>query len=112
MQNQAVINHSTINNRHWQAHLKAWKKSGLSGAEYCRQHNLSYYAFIYWKKKAARRKSPVHFAPVPALRVAEASGRQHAAGLKVELGPDLKIEVYDHFSPATLSRLVEALKRT
>jgi hypothetical protein len=111
MQIEATAHPTTYNNRHWRVHLKAWRESGLSGAEYCRQHDLSYYAFTYWKKKAGRRQSPVQFAPVPALRIAEAAGRQHTAGLKVELGPDLKIEVHDDFSPATLSRLIETLKR-
>jgi hypothetical protein len=31
-------------NPEWENYLKAWEKSGLSKAEYCRQKNISYHA--------------------------------------------------------------------
>ena len=27
---------------HWQHHIDGWQASGLSGANYCRQHQLTY----------------------------------------------------------------------
>ena len=102
----------TTNNKIWQAHLKAWQKSGLARAEYCRQHNLSYHALTYWKKKADRqKKAATHFVSVPAARINQGViAHNHTAALKIDLGNRLKIEVHDGFTPATLSRIISTLK--
>jgi len=47
----------------WQEHLRAWSQSGLTQADYCRQHQLSAAAFGWWKrqlqgKPKPRRRSP------------------------------------------------------
>ncbi|MFV0437527.1 MAG: IS66 family insertion sequence element accessory protein TnpA, partial [Desulfopila sp.] len=36
--------HAAGRSRKWQAHVKALAQSGLSRAEYCRRHSLSYHA--------------------------------------------------------------------
>lgn len=33
---------------YWQAHLDAWRQSGLSQVSYCKQHGLSLSSFGYW----------------------------------------------------------------
>ncbi|WP_374964424.1 IS66 family insertion sequence element accessory protein TnpA [Spongiibacter tropicus] len=35
----------------WPAQIARWQASGLSAAEFCKQHQLSYHRFIYWKRK-------------------------------------------------------------
>ena len=35
----------------WQEHMTAWKASGLKQMQYCREHQLSKHAFVYWKLK-------------------------------------------------------------
>ena len=42
---------STGKRRYWEKHLKEWRESGLSQAEYCRRHDLRVYQFTYWKKR-------------------------------------------------------------
>jgi hypothetical protein len=102
----------TTNGKIWQAHLKAWQKSGLSRAEYCRRHNISYDTLTYWKKKTDRKKkATTHFVSVPAVRInQEITAHNHTAALKIDLGARLKIEVHDGFTPATLSRILSTLK--
>lgn len=99
--------------RHWQAHVTAQKESGLTRAEYCRQHKLSYHAATYWHKrlsKAARNETtlvPVPFASsininsVPATR----------SVLKVILPNKIAVEVDDGFSSTTLTKLLATLER-
>ena len=96
----------------WKAHLQAWRKSGLSGMEYCRQHTLSYHAFNYWKKKYHRPAPPeISFVPVPAKRVMpSAELRISGSPLKVEVGNRFKVEVRDGFSSQTLSSLISTLE--
>lgn len=100
------------NSKIWQAHLKALRKSGLTRAEYCRQHNLSYHALTYWKKKADRqKKAATYFVTVPAVRINQGvTAHNHTAALKIDLGAGLKIEVHDGFTPATLSRIISTLQ--
>jgi len=38
----------------WQAHLAAQAKSGLSRSEYCRRQQISYHAFVYWRKRLSK----------------------------------------------------------
>ena len=41
----------------WREHVAAWKKSGLSQAEFCRQHLLDKQHFSLWKRKIERDKA-------------------------------------------------------
>ena len=101
----------TSNSRIWLAHLNSWRQSGLTRAEYCRQQDLSYHALNYWKKKTDRQqKAACHFVPVPAIRIAQAVSHDRTATLKVDLGRNLKIEVHDGFTPATLFQVVQTLR--
>jgi hypothetical protein len=39
----------------WRAVFADWEPTGLSGAAYCRQHELSYVQFKSWQKKFRKR---------------------------------------------------------
>lgn len=97
----------------WKAHLQAWRKSGLNGMEYCRQHTLSYHAFNYWKKKYHRPAPPdISLVRVPAKRVMPAAGLNGSGSpLKIEVANRFKVEVRDGFSPQTLLSLISTLER-
>ncbi|MDY6970419.1 MAG: hypothetical protein SVR08_17455, partial [Spirochaetota bacterium] len=41
----------------WQDHIKQWSTSGISQAEYCREHNLSSRQFRYYKEKIEQTES-------------------------------------------------------
>ena len=36
----------------WQNSIAQWKTSGLSGAQFCKQHELNLAQFYYWKSKS------------------------------------------------------------
>lgn len=36
---------------HWQSHVEACDRLGVSKAEYCRDNKLTYHCFIYWHAK-------------------------------------------------------------
>jgi len=42
----------------WQEHLRAWSESGLTQADYCRQHQLSRAAFGWWKRQLQGKPKP------------------------------------------------------
>lgn len=37
----------------WRQHIEEWRNSGLSQQAFCRDRNLSYHQFHYWRKKLA-----------------------------------------------------------
>ena len=68
--------------RFWQRHLERWRPSGLSQAEYCRQHELSAAAFGWWKGQLSSGGRPIP------SRTAQAT-RTDRAGVFLELAlPD------------------------
>lgn len=99
--------------RHWQAHKKAQKQSGLSRAEYCRQHQLSYHAMTYWDRRLSEPAIqettlvPVTFTPSIRLNPALAA----LSTLKVILPNKIAVEVGDDFSATTLTKLLMTLER-
>ena len=97
----------------WKARVDAWKRSGLSAAEYCRRHGLSYHAFRYWKRKLGKDVGEaVSLVPVPG-GVLQGEIHHHgcrAADLVLNIKGRFTIEVGEGFSPATLARLVSTLE--
>ena len=54
----------------WQQHFGAWQASGLSGAAFCKQRDLNYAQFNYWRKKLQVNEAvekPAGFAQVTQL---------------------------------------------
>jgi len=49
------MNDASAQDRHaaWQAHIDAYRTSGLSGRRFCQAHDLIYHQFVYWRKKLA-----------------------------------------------------------
>jgi hypothetical protein len=35
----------------WQAHIDAYRASGLSGSRFCQANDLIYHQFVYWRRK-------------------------------------------------------------
>lgn len=110
-------NHSTKpggSRRHWQAHVKALQQSGLSRAEYCREHNLSYHSLSYWCKKTTKSQEPSistsNLVPVP-FSVGRASlpNNKECSGLRLCLVSGITIEVDNNFSHATLHNLLSVI---
>jgi hypothetical protein len=54
-QNQSL----TARGRFWWKHLQQWRQSGLSQAQYCRQHQLSLGTFGWWKGRLSATDGPV-----------------------------------------------------
>lgn len=102
-------NQQARNRRHWEAHLGAAVKSGLSRAEYCRQHKLSYHAMGYWHKRLSNENSRQKIVPVK-MALIRNDTHPDESGLKIILPGKMSVAVGDNFSPATLDRLLNVLE--
>jgi len=114
MTRQSIQENRQRSRQHWQAHISAQMKSGLSRAAYCKENNLSYHAATYWSRKLSQSQSgqeqtnlvPVRFSSNIALNTYQTA----RSGLKVILPNKIVIEVGDDFSPSTLKKLLTALE--
>jgi len=109
----------------WQKHLRAWSASGLTQADYCRQHQLSAPAFGWWKrqlegKPKAPKRSPatkqsgqgnqtgVRFVEVQ--RGSEVDPGGSPAVYEVLLSRGRAIRVGHEFDPMVLKRLIATVE--
>jgi hypothetical protein len=103
-------------NPEWENYLRAWEKSGLSKAEYCRQKNISYHAFNYWKKRLRKPSSTSHITLVK-LEETESVTSSFSKRPVTSQSPirfwlnEFCIEVGNDFSAATLNQLLHTLRR-
>ncbi len=97
--------------RQWQAHVRALERSGLSRAEYCRRHNLSYHALRYWQLKLRQMgQAPVEI-QLPTLQpVAGDPAQRKHSGVSIRLDSGVRIELDEQFSSLVLGRVLQVLK--
>jgi hypothetical protein len=102
------------NRRFWQAHVKTWRKSGYSRAEYCRMNNLSYDALTYWQQRtgiAVPPKDGNSIIPVAQISAGNFPMRPATApSMTVDLKGRFQIKVTEDFSPNMLTRLINTLE--
>ncbi len=83
---------------HWQAHIRAQQKSGLSRAEYCRLHGLSYHAMTYWQRKMSEfSRKTSQLAPVPMEKIRRSGQPAATSGVKILLSDLIAREVSEQF---------------
>ncbi len=92
----------------WQTHINAWKQSGISQSDFCRQHGLNIKIFGYWKRKLCSRPEGVSFVPV-AIKPSHISIVKSGALLRLVTCNGLSIEIGDGFNPATLRLLLDTI---
>ncbi len=110
MSKQASVSGSKLRQKckFWQAHVKAWKDSNLSQAEYCRRQGLKTHRLCYWvNKKSAKSDHPLALVEIPTQKIPTPSD----AALKLIVDNRYQVEIADHFSPATLEQILQTLRR-
>ncbi|MCF8057088.1 MAG: IS66 family insertion sequence element accessory protein TnpB [Desulfocapsa sp.] len=89
----------------WRFHLDKWADSGLLQSEYCRQHNLIYHRFVYWKARHKNKNLPVTLVQLPTEAI---TARQSV--IKLNLPRGCQVEIPDDFSEDTLKRILATLQ--
>lgn len=110
----------------WPAEISSWQKSGLSQAAYCRQNQISYSAFLYWRKRIEKIESSSskisfvrldgsvfndssHFINRSPSPDSQTYSSYSSTGIRIFFNP-LSVEVGPHFSPATLCQVIRILR--
>lgn len=98
----------TEKQQHWSSIIEAWSRSGLSQAEYCRQHQVDLERFYAWKYKLAKINQPgqdnAEFLPLTLIEKADT-----AASISLSVGG---VEIrYEHDTdPQLLKQLLCTLR--
>ncbi|SMF42016.1 IS66 family insertion sequence element accessory protein TnpA [Desulfovibrio gilichinskyi] len=93
----------------WKEHIAAWENSGLSQAEYCRKHCLSYKGFGYNKRKISVAAEPQKVIPVPHIVSRLEEPKQNCKPRKLCVSGIFSLEIEPDFCQRTLKRLLEVI---
>ena len=92
----------------WLQHVEAWRASGLTQADYCRQHGLSVKSLSYWIRRkqpeasaTAVKMIPVQVKPDDAVPDTDTPISLLFQGIELELSPAV--------SPRWLAELLRCL---
>jgi len=103
-----------LKRRYWAGHIREWKESTLSQAEYCRRQKISIKSFQYWKSKLVGFEE-IKLVPVPAGIV---SGRKFSEFIQtrepgrkmvLHIGERYRLDIEKGFDEETFSRVIGLL---
>ena len=98
--------------QYWQEQMAAWKASGLKQMQYCREHQLSKHAFVYWKLKLlGKDTSPATLVPVSAQQLRHMHRGDGSAQIRLVVGERYHVEIRPGFNVQTLQELLGVLER-
>lgn len=85
----------------WQAIINHFKNSGLSGASFCRQQDISYESFCKWRQRllgASRKSSRKEAAPKPSdfLDLSQLASSKNNWRITLKLGNGVELELNQH----------------
>lgn len=103
--------------QYWNTHIEGWKKSGLSQEQYCKQQDLSYAAFGYWRSRLLKESQNTYkeIEPQPSFKQAiiksstEASTRSAASVIKIVMPNQMKVELPTDLNQIALTTVFQAL---
>jgi|SRR5271165_7546565 len=71
--------------KHWRRLLRQWRRSGLTGRDFCAAHHLGEASFYAWRREIARRDHEAQTPAPPLAPPGQAAVADRAASTFVEL---------------------------
>jgi hypothetical protein len=105
----------------WQAHVEAWRESGLTQRAYCREQELPEGHLSHWKHRLekARRSTETRLVPIGVMEQSVsrtdradkrlARGGEAGGDLALVFGNGLRLEIGTGFNHDTLRQVLEVL---
>jgi hypothetical protein len=79
--------------RRWRRLLRLWRRSGLTGRDFCVKHGLQEGSFYAWRREIARRDQEEAVAPKRAARaLVKGRAQRQAGGRKLPAFMQVKID--------------------
>ena len=90
----------------WEDHIQAWRQSGLTQVEYCRENHLKNHQWWYWRRRfSTSPDTNVRFVP---LRFS--SSKTSRSGISVVTPNGYRIEFDDGFDFSKLRQLITVVR--
>ncbi len=98
--------------QYWQEQMTAWKASVLKQMQYCREHQLSKHAFVYWKLKLLGKDAvPATLVRVSAHQLRHMHRGDGSEQIWLVIGERYHVEVRPGFNAQTLQEILVVLER-
>lgn len=91
----------------WKKRIEHWRQSGLSQAEYCRQHHLKDHQLTYWKRRFEKTETAVSFVSLP---VGTSALAVNHPPLVLSIDNHFKVEIRPGFDGHLLRQLIATLQ--
>lgn len=95
----------------WQAHVEAWRESGLTQRAYCRRHELPEGHLSHWKhrlrKEQRRLSAKTRLVDIRVVEESTPGSVDHQGDLALVFCSGLRLEIGNGVNPVTLRRVVE-----
>jgi hypothetical protein len=100
-------------NAHWRRHVEAWRESGLSQADYCRQQGLNHKTFSVWTRRvqgdlSLNKDVPVEFISVQVAPLVPVATTE-ASAIMLRFSHGAQLELSTAVSPRWLAELLRCL---
>ena len=92
----------------WKLKVEQWRSSGKSCLAWCKEHNMSYKQFCYWKYRLLGTKNSSSLPCHPSFVELKPQKSQHA-GIDITCG-DFTITLHPHFDRETLLRTLAIIR--
>ena len=97
---------STINKaQFWQDHITTWQGSGLSQAAYCKQHEIKFHNFAYWRNRLSPAKSP-------SAKLMKLGGMPASSRMIMNLPLGVRLELSASDLPVVLPAVLQLLRES
>ena len=91
----------------WRRHWKAWKESGLSQAQYSRQHQLKIHVFRYWVTKF---NQPINQSSTALVKLPVQALSKRECLLELVIQEKYRLLIRAGFDPRLLQEVVHSLE--
>ena len=92
----------------WKEKIEQWQASGKNASQWCREHEVPYNNFIYWKQRLLPKASPPQVVQkAPFIELVE--NLSHDSGIEIAVR-GFKLSVSKNFDNITLMRCLKVLE--
>ena len=94
----------------WRQRIKSWKSSGQTGTEWCREQDLVYHQFFYWKDRFEKKvKLTEELFSEKFIEVTDENDETLGSGISIEY-QNVHIILACDFDEATLLRCLQTVR--
>ena len=104
-----TIEESEQLSRYWHEQVSAWEHSGKSQKAFCKQHDLNYHRFGYWRRKFVEQAQAPGDSPYSGFVPVQRSHPSSMSGLSLRLPNGVVIQGIEQNNLAVVSQLLRQL---